>query len=195
MNLKLSKICLGMAASLVSLAVISFASAQQPDNQLISSGTGGAVKDPFGNCVHTMGGTIIPECNPVVIAEPIPAPIFVSLGADTTFEFDRSELRPAGRAALDDLVAKINQAERVDGIDIVGHTDAVGSEQYNQGLSERRAVSVKEFLVARGIDRNIITARGESFRQPIATNETPGGRAQNRRVEVTVDAKKVPQGR
>jgi OOP family OmpA-OmpF porin len=197
MHFKLNKTCLGAAGiSIVALAIGSAAFAQQPEHDVISAGTGNAVKDPFGKCVHAVGGAVLPECNPIAVAapEPVPAPIVVSLAADTNFAFDKYDLKPAGEATLDRLVSDINQAARVDGIDIVGHTDNVGSEAYNQVLSERRAQSVANYLASRGVNPSLINTKGESFRQPIASNDTPAGRAQNRRVDVTVDAKEVPQG-
>ncbi|MEJ2322542.1 MAG: OmpA family protein, partial [Gammaproteobacteria bacterium] len=70
---------------------------------------------------------------------------------------------------------------------IVGHTDSVGSDAYNQGLSERRAASTADYLVSRGIPRDVITTSGMGESQPVATNETAEGRQLNRRVEITID--------
>lgn len=69
---------------------------------------------------------------------------------------------------------------------VVGHTDNVGSTRYNQGLSERRADAVADVLTANGVESTRIHAVGMGYHQPIATNETPGGRAQNRRVEIII---------
>jgi OOP family OmpA-OmpF porin len=193
MKLELNKICRGVAASLAVLVATPLVHAQPPGTYVISGGTGGAVKDPFGDCVRSVGGTNIPECNPTpVTVVPVPAPIVVSLAADTNFDFDKSTLKPAGKATLDQLVSDMRQAAQIDGIDAVGYTDSIGTEAYNQRLSERRAQSVKDYLVSRGVDSGLITTRGMGESHPIATNDTPAGRAQNRRVDVTVDAKQVP---
>ncbi|MCB1570815.1 MAG: OmpA family protein, partial [Xanthomonadales bacterium] len=69
-------------------------------------------------------------------------------------------LRPDAIAALDDLVAKLNSASRVSRVSVVGHTDSIGTEAYNQGLSERRAESAKAHLVSRGIPADQIDTRG-----------------------------------
>jgi outer membrane protein OmpA-like peptidoglycan-associated protein len=69
---------------------------------------------------------------------------------------------------------------------VVGHTDSTGSAEYNQALSERRAATVASYVNARGIDQQRILAFGRGLTQPIADNATAAGRAQNRRVELTL---------
>jgi len=122
----------------------------------------------------------------------VPAPLVASLAADVNFDFDKSVLKPEGRAALDRLVTDMRQVE-VRRVDLVGHTDSIGTEQYNQGLSERRAASVQTYLIDRGVNPALITASGRGELQPIASNATPEGRAMNRRVDITVDAVRIIQ--
>ena len=109
----------------------------------------------------------------------------VTYAADAFFDFDKSVLKPEGRAKLDDLVSKI-QDINLEVIIAVGHTDSIGSYAYNQGLSERRAEAVKAYLVSKGIERNRIYTEGKGEKQPVADNRTAEGRAKNRRVEVEV---------
>lgn len=71
-------------------------------------------------------------------------------------------------------------------IEVAGHTDSVGSDQYNQQLSERRANSVAAYLAGRDVDRSRMVTVGAGEAYPVATNETDAGRAQNRRVEITI---------
>ena len=71
-------------------------------------------------------------------------------------------------------------------VDLEGHTDSIGTEQYNQGLSERRAASVKDYLTKRDVDAGRITTRGFGETKPIADNKTAEGRSKNRRVEIKV---------
>ena len=71
-------------------------------------------------------------------------------------------------------------------LDIQGHTDNVGTDQYNDDLSLRRAESVKKFLVSNGIDEARLTTQGFGSSQPIATNDTEEGRAENRRIEFVI---------
>jgi len=119
---------------------------------------------------------------------PAPAPAIaskVTYAADAFFDFDKSVLKPEGKAKLDDLVAKIKQIN-LEVIVAVGHTDAVGSVGYNQKLSVRRAEAVKAYLVSKGIEKNSIYTEGKGKKQPIADNKTAQGRAKNRRVELEV---------
>ena len=121
-------------------------------------------------------------------AAPAPAPVAaqkVTYAADAFFDFDKSVLKPEGRAKLDDLVSKI-QGINLEVIIAVGHTDSVGSDAYNQRLSVRRAEAVKAYLVSKGIERNRIYTEGKGKTQPIASNKTAEGRAKNRRVEIEV---------
>ncbi|HTM11070.1 MAG TPA: OmpA family protein [Verrucomicrobiae bacterium] len=101
------------------------------------------------------------------------------------FDFDKTAIKPDGAKILDRLIAflKENSDKRVD---LEGHTDSIGTEQYNQGLSERRAASVKDYLVKRGVDAGRISTRGFGKTKPIADNKTAEGRAKNRRVEIKI---------
>ena len=106
---------------------------------------------------------------------------------DVHFEFDKSELAAQEQAKLDNTANTISGLSKTYPnlkVDVSGHTDWIGTDGYNQGLSERRANTVKSYLSRKGVDAGRINtfAYGES--KPIATNETAEGRAQNRRVEV-----------
>jgi OmpA-OmpF porin, OOP family len=116
------------------------------------------------------------------------------LSADALFAFDRAELSPAGHATLDDLAAKLReQNEKLRSVRIVGYTDHLGGEAYNQTLSQRRAQTVKDYLVARGVPRDRVTAEGMGKADPVKDcQEGPRARliaclAPNRRVEIWID--------
>lgn len=133
---------------------------------------------------------VVPAPAPAPAARPAPAPqppaaTKVTYAADAFFDFDKATLKPEGRAKLDDLVSKI-QGINLEVIIAVGHTDSVGSDQYNQRLSVRRAESVKAYLVSKGIERNRVYTEGKGEKQPVADNRTSEGRAKNRRVEIEV---------
>ncbi|MBI2994512.1 MAG: OmpA family protein [Gammaproteobacteria bacterium] len=100
------------------------------------------------------------------------------------FEFDRDALTPEGMSILDRgaSLLKNNSAVRVE---IVGHTDGMGSDEYNQRLSERRAETVRAYLESQGISPNRMSTSGRGESAPIASNDTKEGRAENRRVELT----------
>jgi OOP family OmpA-OmpF porin len=122
---------------------------------------------------------------------PKPAPAVVpmtekvTMAADVLFDFDKSAIKPEGRAKLDDLVAKL-KAVNLEVIIAIGHTDSIGSDRYNQKLSIRRAESVKAYLISKGIAANRIYTEGKGEKQPIADNKTKEGRQKNRRVEIEV---------
>jgi OOP family OmpA-OmpF porin len=126
-----------------------------------------------------------PPPPPVVAVAPKPAAQKVAYAADTFFDFDKSVIKPEGRAKLDDLVAK-TQGIALEVIIAVGYTDSVGTDAYNKGLSDRRAASVKNYLVSKGVPANRIYTEGKGEKDPIASNSTSEGRAKNRRVEIEV---------
>ncbi len=98
------------------------------------------------------------------------------------FDFDSATLKPAMKSALDNAAAKINASPGNEQVRVVGHTDSVGSDAYNQGLSERRAQSAADYLSGRGVGN--ISTSGMGERSPAADNGTRDGRAMNRRVEI-----------
>ena len=126
-----------------------------------------------------------PAPKPAAPAPKAPAASKVTYAADAFFDFDKSVLKPAGKAKLDDLVGKV-KGINLEVIIAVGHTDSVGSDAYNQKLSVRRAESVKAYLVSKGIEKNRIYTEGKGEKQPVADNKTKEGRAKNRRVEIEV---------
>jgi OOP family OmpA-OmpF porin len=125
---------------------------------------------------------------------PAPAPVVVpaapttekvSFAADAFFDFDKAVLKAEGKAKLDDLADKVKDLT-LEVIIAVGHTDSVGSDEYNQKLSIRRSEAVKAYLVGKGIDAARVYTEGKGEKAPVADNKTKDGRAQNRRVEIEV---------
>ena len=123
-----------------------------------------------------------PAAKPAAVA---PVTQKVTLAADVLFDFDKSAVKPEGKAKLDELVGKL-KAINLEVIIAIGHTDSIGSNQYNQKLSMRRAQSVKDYMVSKGIQANRIYTEGKGEKQPVAPNTTKEGRQKNRRVEVEV---------
>jgi outer membrane protein OmpA-like peptidoglycan-associated protein len=111
--------------------------------------------------------------------------IVLNMPSDVTFGVDQADIQSQFYGPLDRVADTLRQYPQTI-IDVVGHADSTGPDAYNQTLSERRAASVATYLVNRGVlrDRLFVAGRGES--QPIASNATEQGRAQNRRVEVVV---------
>ncbi|MFZ2217607.1 MAG: OmpA family protein [Rhodoferax sp.] len=127
---------------------------------------------------------------PVAAAPAAPAPMpvaaaKVTYASDAFFDFDKSVLKPEGKAKLDDLVGKV-KGINLEVIIAVGHTDATGADAYNQKLSVRRSEAVKAYLVSKGIEKNRVYTEGKGEAQPVADNKTREGRSKNRRVEIEV---------
>lgn len=112
-----------------------------------------------------------------------PDEVVVSMPSDITFGFNSDAVKPQFLAHIEDMARTLNRYPNLS-IAIVGHADAIGSDDYNQALSERRARSVGAVLMDDGVDYPRIAVSGRGEWEPIATNATDWGRAQNRRVEI-----------
>jgi len=111
--------------------------------------------------------------------------IILNMPSDVTFPVNGSDVRADFYPVLDRMAATINEYPQTL-VDVIGHADSTGDAGYNQALSERRASSVAGYLINRGVLRERLFVMGRGETQPIATNDTPAGRAQNRRVEVVL---------
>jgi outer membrane protein OmpA-like peptidoglycan-associated protein len=135
----------------------------------------------------------VEACHPELVPEEVVpmAPMMVqeraTFATDAFFAFDSDALKPEATAKLEQLVRDMSTAQTINTIEVVGHTDSTGPADYNQGLSERRANSVRDELVNLGINPALIQARGEGENMPRASNSTREGRAENRRVDVNVE--------
>lgn len=113
--------------------------------------------------------------------------IVVRFANGILFDFDRAELRPEAREELAKLASSLQRYPNTDVL-VIGHTDAVGSDDYNQALSERRAQSAVSFLAAQGVAAGRLRGVGRGESEPVASNDTDEGRQLNRRVEVVITA-------
>ena len=130
-----------------------------------------------------------PAAAPAPVAAPAapaaPATEKVSFAADAFFDFNKTALKPEGKAKLDDLADK-DKGLNQEVVNAVGHTDSVGSDAYNEKLSVKRSEAVKAYLADKGIDASKIYTEGKGEKQPVADNKSADGRAKNRRVEIEV---------
>jgi OmpA-OmpF porin, OOP family len=174
---------------------------------------GSLLRSGNGDCVRTGSWTptaATAECNadlmpktaaaapaapePEASAEPVaaaaaPEPVAdkVTMDANVVFDFDKSEIKPEGKEALNEFIRKMNVAgAELQLIVSTGHTDSTGTTAYNADLSLRRAEAVKAYLVSNGIDPNAVKTAGMGESQPTAENTTSEGRSENRRVEIEV---------
>ena len=109
----------------------------------------------------------------------------VTFAEKILFDFDSSALKAASQAQLDQVAGVLAKYPETN-IVVKGHTDAKGSDEYNQRLSERRASAVMNYLEDQGVGSSRITARGYGESMPVASNDTEAGRAENRRVELSI---------
>ncbi len=200
-----------LAKIYVAAAALAASAAYAGTTPNVTDSAGNPVRDGSGGCVQS-SGIEHPDCvakkaepaKPAAPAAPAapatpaapaaPAPVAaqpapttvkqaITIQAEALFDFDKSVLKPAGKKSIDDAVAKMQKVD-VELVIATGHTDSRGTDAYNQKLSERRAQSVKEYMVSKGIPAAKITTLGKGESQPVATNKTDEGRAKNRRVDI-----------
>ena len=196
------KTVLGVAASSALMAGIAMAHEGGTANEAyVGDSSKHYITDSAGRCVYTSSWSkelATKECNPELFPEvaeapaappPPPMPVYEkhTVSATALFDFDKAVLKPAGKEAIHGIDEEIKSSKaKVIDINVVGHTDSVGTEEYNQQLSVRRANAVKDYMVSEGIDPGIIDVKGMGEAEPVASNDTAEGRAKNRRVEISV---------
>ena len=116
-------------------------------------------------------------------AAPTSVKASITIQAEALFDFDKSVLKPAGKKSIDEAVAKMKDLD-IEMVIATGHTDSKGTDAYNQKLSERRATTVKEYMVSKGVPAAKITTLGKGETQPVASNKANAGRVKNRRVDI-----------
>ena len=192
---------------LVLAGVISVAatatSAQNVDNWVNSTGTNW--KNGDGTLcwrdANWTPATASKGCDGALVAKPAPAkpapakpaakpaPAVtqskITLQADTLYDFDKSTLKPEGRATLDKIARDLSKI-KLEVIIAVGNTDSVGSDAYIMALGQRRAQSVKAYLTSKGVDGSRIYTESKGKSNPVASNATAEGRAKNRRTDIEV---------
>lgn len=228
--MKTSRLVLNMLV-MASLISVGIASADEITKEgYLTDTRGNLVKNNYNECWRTGYWTpamAIAECDPDLVkkAEPkmaeaeapaaAPAPVVgpekaafapITLQAETLFDFDKSVIRADGKKQLDnEVVGKLKEYPQVEVVLVTGHTDRIGSDAYNQKLSQRRADAVKDYLVAQGVEANRIetAAKGES--EPVVSCDNVKGKVSgknkklveclqpNRRVMVEVKVQKPVQ--
>ena len=127
----------------------------------------------------------IENCKPKPMPKPKPVVVEVISLKGVNFKYNSADLTAASMAILDNVIATLTRRSDIK-VEVAAHTDSDGKEAYNLKLSDQRAASVKDYLSSHGIDGNRMTSRGYGESQPVASNTTDEGKAQNRRVELRV---------
>jgi outer membrane protein OmpA-like peptidoglycan-associated protein len=117
--------------------------------------------------------------------------LLVHFDSDVLFDVNSASLDSDGRTTLEDVAGVLEEYPKT-AVIVQGHTDSTGSEEHNQELSERRASSVRAYLVSRGVDADRVAAVGMGEGYPVASNDSESGRQENRRVDILLKAKAGP---
>ncbi len=110
------------------------------------------------------------------------------------FDYNKATIKPESHDLLNDVAAVIKENDFIKKVRIDGHTDSDGTDKYNKKLSEERAASVRDYLIAAGVEGERLMSKGYGEEKPIADNDTPEGKEKNRRVEFHIIAKSAQGG-
>jgi outer membrane protein OmpA-like peptidoglycan-associated protein len=177
---------IGAVAGAIAGAVIGNQSGRNRTGAVVGAAAGAAVGAAIGRRMDKQEQEL-KQIEGVEVTRPSEGEIEVNLTSDILFDFNSSALRSSSRATLDRLATNFAQYPDNE-VSIEGHTDSVGTEDYNQRLSEQRAATVADYLIERGVPNTNVIVYGYGEMQPKATNDTPEGRQLNRRVEIHIRA-------
>jgi len=174
----------GAAAGAVVGAVIGNQGGNSRTGAVVGAAVGAAVGGAIGHDMDKQQAEL-QQIPGVEVSRPAENQIDVRLTSDILFDYNSSDLRPESRTTLRDLATNFRQYTNEE-FDVEGHTDSTGSDDYNMTLSQKRADSVRGYLIDNGVAASQIFARGYGESRPKASNDTPDGRQLNRRVEIHV---------
>lgn len=177
---------IGAVVGGVAGAVIGNQSGRNRTGAVIGAATGAAVGAAVGRRMDKQEQELR-QIEGVEVTRPSEGEISVRLTSDVLFDFDSAALRPASRTTLRELGENFRQYPDNQLI-IEGHTDSVGTEAYNQRLSEQRAANVADYLIDQGVSASNVVVYGFGEARPKASNDTAEGRQLNRRVEIHIRA-------
>ena len=143
------------------------------NGQIVRSGTGLCWHDGYWTPANAVEG-----CDPV--AKKAPASSKITLSADVLFDFNKDTLKPEGKKALDSVINNLMSFSTVEVLAVTGYTDRIGSDKYNQTLSDKRAAAVKAYLVSQKIDGNSIVTQGRGKANPVTGDTCKGNTVTNK---------------
>ena len=177
---------IGGAAGAVGGTIIGKAAGNKTLGTILGAVIGGTAGAIIGRDMDKQAEDIKTDI-PGAKVERVEEGIKVEFNEKILFDFSKSDIGDAAKVNLNKLVTVLNKYPNTN-IEVQGHTDSRGTDEYNMGLSERRATTVANYLIANGIASNRITTKGYGESAPAYTNDTPEGMAQNRRVEFLITA-------
>lgn len=177
---------IGAGTGAVAGGVIGKVAGSTAKGAIIGAAVGGAAGAVIGRRMDQQAAELETEI-PGAEVERVGEGILVTFDSGILYDYDSAVVKPAARDNLRKLVASLKKYPG-NNVVLVGHTDSDGAESYNQDLSERRARAAADYLVSQGVPRSSIDATGRGETEPVASNDTASGKAQNRRVEIAIFA-------
>jgi outer membrane protein OmpA-like peptidoglycan-associated protein len=177
---------IGAGAGAVAGGLIGRASGSTAKGIIIGAAVGGATGALIGQRMDKQAAELETQI-PGAEVERVGEGILVTFDSGILFDYDSATVKPAARDNLRNLAASLQKYPDTN-VMLVGHTDADGADEYNQGLSQRRAAAAAAVLSSQGVPGSRIDATGRGEVEPIASNDSASGKAQNRRVEVAIFA-------
>lgn len=175
---------IGAGAGGAAGAIIGYATGSTVAGILIGAAIGGVAGGFIGNYMDKQAAEIERDIEGAKV-ERVGEGIKITFSSGILFEIDKATLNEQYKGELSQLATILNKYDDTN-ILLAGHTDSTGSEKYNLGLSRNRAQSVADYLAAQNVDAVRFTTKGYGMSDPVASNDIPEGRAQNRRVEVAI---------
>lgn len=177
---------IGAGTGAVAGGLIGRAAGSTAKGAIIGAAVGGAAGAIIGRRMDQQAAELETEI-PGAEVERVGEGILVTFDSGILFDYDSAVVKPAARDNLRKLVTSLEKYPGTNVV-LVGHTDADGADAYNQTLSERRASAAADYLVTQGVPRARIDATGRGETEPVASNDSASGKAQNRRVEIAIFA-------
>ncbi len=154
---------------------------------ILGAAVGGTVGVVIGNKMDKQAQKMEADLGKTATVERVGEGIKLTFNSQLLFDFGKTELKESNKTDLQKFAKTLNEYPDTDLL-IVGHTDNVGSESFNQNLSEKRAAAVSNYLSSLGVGNNRLKIEGKGEIQPAASNETESSRSQNRRVQIAIYA-------
>ncbi|HTK47036.1 MAG TPA: OmpA family protein [Gemmatimonadaceae bacterium] len=186
LNKKETGAIIGAASGAAVGGVVGRANGSTAKGAIIGAAVGGAAGAVIGHQMDQQAKEIKQNI-PGAVVERVGEGLQVTFESGLLFDYDSDVLRPAARQNLATLASSLEKYPNTDLL-IVGHTDSIGSDVYNQGLSERRAAAAANYLAGQGVTRTRLRSTGRGESEPVVPNDTDADRQKNRRVEVAIYA-------
>jgi outer membrane protein OmpA-like peptidoglycan-associated protein len=186
LNKKETGAIIGAASGAAVGGVVGRANGSTAKGAIIGAAVGGAAGAVIGHQMDQQAKEIKQNI-PGAVVERVGEGLQVTFASGLLFDYDSDVLRTAARDNLATLASSLEKYPNTDLL-IVGHTDSIGTDTYNQGLSERRAAAAANYLVGQGVARTRLRSTGRGETEPVVPNDTDADRQKNRRVEVAIYA-------